>query len=315
MYPEIEPYEQGELDVGDGNLVHWEVCGNPDGKPVVCLHGGPGTGLSPGTRRLFDPEAYRVVSFDQRGTGRSTPHAADHGTDLSVNTTAHLVRDIEALREHLGVERWMVLGGSWGCTLGLHYAQLFPERVTEFVAVAVTSSRHEEIEWLYHGLGRFFPEQWNRFREGAPAGSSDLVAAYDVLLNDPDPAVRARAADDWCAWEASILSLDPDFDPGPRWADPRWRLGFARVAAHYFAHRAWLADGRIVADMHRVRGIPAVLVHGRLDMQGPLWTAWEIDRAWPDAELVVVEVASHAVQDAGMAEAVVAATRRFARRR
>ncbi|WP_121006772.1 prolyl aminopeptidase [Saccharothrix australiensis] len=311
VYPEIEPFEHGMLDVGDGNLVYWEVCGNPEGKPVVVLHGGPGTGCSPAMRRWFDPEAYRVVLFDQRGSGRSLPHAADHGTDLSVNTTAHLVRDIEALRGHLGVERWMVFGGSWGSTLGLHYAELFPRRVTEIVLVGITTGRYDELDWLYHGLGRFFPEEWHRFRAGAPEGAVDLVAAYDELLNDPDPAVRAKAADDWCDWEGSIVSLDPDHEPGPRWADARWRLAFARITAHYFRHRAWLADGQVLRDVGRLHGIPAVLVHGRLDMQGPLATAWELARVWPDAELRVVQGASHSSRDAGMEEAVVAATDRF----
>ncbi|GAA1344448.1 prolyl aminopeptidase [Catellatospora bangladeshensis] len=311
LYPESAPFEHGMLDVGEGNLVYWEVFGNPEGKPVVCLHGGPGTGCSPRMHRQFDPEVYRIVLFDQRGSGRSLPHAADFDTDLSVNTTAHLVRDIESLREHLGVERWMVFGGSWGCTLGLHYAQLFPHRVTEIVMVAVTSGRFEEIEWLYHGLGRFFPEQWHRFRQGAPEGAVDLVAAYDALLNDPDPAVREKAARDWCAWESAIVTLDPDHRPGPRESDPRWRQAFARITAHYFRHRAWLADGQVLREVGRLHGIPAVLVHGRLDLQGPLATAWELDRAWPDAELWVVQGASHSAQDPGMAEAVRAATDRF----
>ncbi|CCH31567.1 prolyl aminopeptidase [Saccharothrix espanaensis] len=314
VYPEIEPYEHGMLDVGDGNLVYWEVCGNPEGKPVVGLHGGPGTGCSPVMRRRFDPSLYRIVLFDQRGSGRSLPHAADHGTDLSVNTTAHLVRDIELLREHLGVERWMVFGGSWGCTLGLHYAESFPERVTEIVMVAITSGRYSELEWLYGGLGRFFPEEYDRFRRGAPEGSVDLVAAYDALLNDADPAVRQKAADDWCAWEGSIVSMDPDHTPAPRESDPRWRHAFARITAHYFRHFAWLEDGQVLRDIGRLHGIPAVLVHGRLDMQGPLHTAWELDRAWPDAELVVVHGAAHSVQDGGMMEAILAATDKFARR-
>ncbi|MCE6997573.1 prolyl aminopeptidase [Saccharothrix sp. S26] len=314
MYPVIEPYEHGMLDVGDGNLVYWETCGNPEGKPVVCLHGGPGTGCSPGMARQFDPEAYRIVLLDQRGSGRSRPHASEYATDLSVNTTAHLVADIERVREHLGIERWMVFGGSWGSTLGLRYAQSFPRRVTEVVLVAVTTSRYAEIDWLYRGLGMFFPEQWSRFREGAGEGATDLVAAYDVLLNDPDPAVREKAATDWMAWESSIVSLDPDHEPGPRMSDPAWRMAFARLCAHYFRHRAWLADGEVMRDVERLHGIPAILVHGRWDMQGPLGTAWELARAWPDAELVVVPKASHAVSDPGMAEAVLAATDRFARR-
>ncbi|MEU5695294.1 prolyl aminopeptidase [Actinosynnema sp. NPDC020468] len=313
VYPEIEPYAHGWLDVGDGNRVYWETCGNPEGRPVVVLHGGPGTGCGPGLRRQFDPEAYRIVLVDQRGCGRSTPHAAEHGTDLSANTTAHLVADLEALREHLGVPRWLVFGGSWGCTLGLRYAELFPERVTGLVLVAVTTGAHDELDWLYGGLGRLFPEEHERFRAGVPAGSADLVAAYDVLLNDPDPAVRRRAADDWCAWEGSIVSLDPDYVPGPRWADPAWRLAFARITAHFFAHRAWLEDGVVLREAHRLRGIPGVLVHGRVDLQGPLATAWALARAWPDAELVVVSGAAHAASDPGMAAAVLAATDRFAR--
>ncbi|MFE2756995.1 prolyl aminopeptidase [Actinosynnema sp. NPDC059335] len=315
MYPEIEPFAQGMLDVGDGNLVYWEECGNPEGKPVVYLHGGPGTGCSPGAARQFDPEAYRVVLFDQRGSGRSVPHAGEFSTDLSVNTTAHLVADVERLREHLGIERWMVFGGSWGSTLGLRYAQSFPERVTEIVLVAVTTGRYAELDWLYHGLGMLFPQEWSRFREGAGEGATDLVAAYDRLLNDPDPAVREKAATDWTDWEFSIVSLDPDYRPGPRAADPAWRMAFARLCAHYFRHRAWLRDGEVMGDVERLRGIPGILVHGRLDLQGPLWTAWELARKWPDAELVVVPGASHAVSDPGMAEAVLAATDRFARRR
>ncbi|MDR6593833.1 proline iminopeptidase [Saccharothrix longispora] len=314
LFPEIEPYAHGMLDVGDGNLVYWEESGNPDGKPVVGLHGGPGTGCSPGMRRQFDPGAYRIVLFDQRGSGRSVPHAAEFSTDLSVNTTAHLVADIELLREHRGVERWMVFGGSWGSTLGLHYAELFPHRVSEVVLVAVTTGRYAELDWLYHGLGMFFPEEHARFRAGAPEGAVDLVAAYHALFADPDPAVRAKAVVDWTDWESSIVSLDPDWRPGPRYADPAWLTAFARITAHYFAHRCWLEDGRVLREVGRLRGIPAVLVHGRLDMQGPLWTAWELARAWPDAELVVVRGAAHAASDPGMAEAVVAATNRFARR-
>ncbi|QFZ24459.1 prolyl aminopeptidase [Saccharothrix syringae] len=302
------------LDVGDGNLVYWEESGNPGGKPVVGLHGGPGTGCSPAMRRRFDPRVYRVILFDQRGCGRSVPHAAEWSTDLSVNTTAHLVADVERLRVARGVERWMVFGASWGSTLGLRYAQLFPHRVSEVVLVAVTTGRWAELSWLYHGLGVFFPEEHARFRAGAGGGAVDLVAAYDGLLNDPDPVVRERAATDWTEWEASIVSLRPGHRRGARWADPVWRMGFARLAAHFFAHRVWLPDGRVLADVGRLRGIPAVLVHGRWDLQGPVGTAWELARAWPGAELVVVPGASHAASDPGMAEAVVAATGRFASR-
>ena len=215
-FPTIEAYDEGMLDVGDGQCIYWEVSGNPEGKAAVALHGGPGGGSSPGRRRLFDPDAYRVVQFDQRGCGRSTPSAADLGTDLTTNTTEHLISDIEQLREHLGIDCWLVWGGSWGVTLGLAYAQRHPERVSELVLVSVTMTRRSDIHWLYHEAGRFFPEQWDRFRTGG-GNADDLVAAYDRLLNaEPDPAVRYRAAKDWCDWEDAVVSLEPDWTPKPR---------------------------------------------------------------------------------------------------
>lgn len=215
-YPDIEPYDDGMLDVGDGNQVHWEVRGNPAGKPAVLLHGGPGSGARPGHARNFDPAAYRIVSFDQRGCGRSTPNAGDLDTDVSTNTTHHLIADIEQLREHLGVDRWLVWGGSWGVTLGLAYAQAYPERVSEMVLVSVTMTPAQDVRWLAHGAGRFFPAHWARFRAGVGEDERDgLVAAYDRLLNHTDdPAVRTKAAIDWCTWEDALLSLEDA--PGSR---------------------------------------------------------------------------------------------------
>lgn len=314
VYPEIEPYEHGLLDVGEGNLVYWEQCGNPDGTPAVVLHGGPGTGCSPGMRQLFDPSAYRVVLFDQRQCGRSTPDAADYDTDLSSNTTPNLISDMEALRDHLGIDRWLVFGGSWGSTLGLAYAQRYPERVFGMVIESVTSSRRLEIDWLYHDVGRLFPQEWARFRDGVPPQerSDDLVAAYYRLLNSPDPTVRERAAASWCEWEMSIVSADPDYEPGPRWSDPRFRYRFARIVTHYFHHDVWLPEGGIFRDAHRLAGIPGVLVHGKLDFGSPVDTAWELAQLWPDAELVVVPRAGHAGTDPGMTEAVLAALDRMA---
>ena len=314
VYPEIEPYEHGLLDVGGGNLVYWEQCGNPDGTPAVVLHGGPGTGCNPGMRRLFDPSVYRVVLFDQRQCGRSTPDAADYDTDLASNTTPNLISDIEALRGHLGIDRWLVFGGSWGSTLGLAYAQRYPERVCGIVIEGVTSSRRLEIDWLYHDVGRLFPQEWARFRDGVPPQerSGDLVAAYYRLLNSPDPQVRERAAAKWCEWEMSIVSADPDYKPGPRWSDPRFRYRFARIVTHYFHHDVWLPEGGIFRDAHRLAGIPGVLVHGRLDFGSPADTAWELAQLWPDAELVVVPGAGHAATDPGMTEAVLAALDRMA---
>jgi proline iminopeptidase len=305
----VEPYEQGMLDVGDGHRIYWECSGNPSGKPAVALHGGPGSGSSPGRRRLFDPDAYRLVQFDQRNCGRSTPSAADLGTDLSTNTTAHLIADIEQLRRHLGIDRWLVWGGSWGVTLGLAYAQRYPQHVTEMVLVSVTMSRASDLHWLYHEVGRYFPAQWDRFRQGA-GGAEDLVVAYDRLLNaDPDPAVRFKAAQDWCDWEDVVVSLEPGWSPSPRYADAAFRTTFARLCAHYFSHAAWLEDGELLRHADRLAGIPGVLIHGRLDLGGPADVAWLLAQAWPDAELHLVDTGH--TGGAAMTEPLMAALRRF----
>ncbi|MEV6683169.1 prolyl aminopeptidase [Streptomyces erythrochromogenes] len=296
LYPPVEPYEQGMLDVGDGNLVYWEVCGNPDGKPALVVHGGPGSGCGTGARRYFDPDRYRVVLFDQRGCGRSTPHASEPTTDLRHNTTPHLIADMERLRDHLGIDRWLLHGGSWGSTLILAYAETHPERVSEIVIAAVTTTRRSEIDWLYRGAGRFFPEQWERFLEGAGGAprDGDVVAAYARLMEHPDPAVREKATADWCAWEDAVLSGETNGASGP-YGDrpPVARLALVRICSHYFSHGAWLEEGALLRDAHRLAGIPGVLVHGRLDLAGPLDTAWELARAWPDAELTVVGNAGH----------------------
>lgn len=315
LYPEIEPYGHGRLDVGDGNLIYWEACGNPDGKPAVILHGGPGSGCSTSMRRYFDPTAYRIVLFDQRGCGRSKPHAGDPNTDLSTNTTEHLLADIELLRQHLDVERWMLFGGSWGSTLALAYAERYPQRVTDIVLVGVTMTRKSEIDWLYHGVAPLFPEQWARFRAGVPAAERDgnLVEAYYRLLHAPDPDVRAKAARDWHAWEAALLSVDPDAQPSPRWLDPEFQMARARIVTHFFRHNAWLEDGILLREASSLAGIPGILIHGRLDLGSPLVTAWELAQAWPDSELVIVKGAGHSPGDPGMGEAVIAATDRFAR--
>lgn len=316
MYPEIEPYDHGLLDVGDGNLVYWEACGNPAGKPALVLHGGPGTGCTPGMRRLFDPQAYRVVLVDQRQCGRSTPDAALYESDLSTNTTHHLIADLEQLRQHLGVPRWLLFGGSWGSTLGLAYAEQHPQHVSEIVLMSVTSSRRFEIDWLYRHVGRLFPEQFARFRAGVPAPDrdGDLVRAYHRLLNDPDPAVRDRAAAEWCRWETSLVSTDPDYRPGPIWSDPTFRYRFARIVTHYFVNDVWLPENHILQHADRLAGIPGILVHGRWDFGGPIDTAWQLAQAWPDSELVPIAGAGHVASDPGMTEAVVAALDKFAHR-
>ena len=296
LYPPVEPYETGMLDVGDGNLVYWEVCGNPAGKPALVVHGGPGSGCDTGVRRYFDPDRYRVVAFDQRGCGRSTPHASDPASDMRHNTTWHLVADMERLRERLGIDRWLLHGGSWGCTLILAYAQQHPQRVSEIVLASVTLTRRCDIDWLYCGVGRFFPEQWDRFRDGAagmPVGG-DLVATYARLMEHPDTGVREKAAADWCAWEDTVLSGETGGAHAPYGDRPSAaRLGFVRICSHYFSHGAWLEDGVLLRGAARLAGIPGVLIHGRLDLGGPLQTAWELHRAWPGAELIVVDNAGH----------------------
>ena len=316
-YAEIDPDDTGRLDVGDGHRVYWETCGAPDGKPALVLHGGPGSGCSPGARRYFDPRAYRVVLFDQRQAGRSTPHAGAPDADLAANTTAHLLADIERLRRHLGIERWLVFGVSWGSTLALAYAQRHADRVTEMVLASVATTTAWEIDWITRGVGVFFPEAWQRFRDGVPeaARAGDLADAYHRLLMDPDPAVHHKAAQDWCDWEMALVAVHPGHRPHPRWRQPAFRLGFARLVTHYWRRKGWLDDGVLLRDAPRLAGIPGILIHGRLDIGGPLITPWRLAQNWPGSELVVVDGAGHDTRDPGMAESIVAALDRFAGRR
>ncbi len=312
LYPVGAPFASGWLEVGDGNRIWWEAAGNPEGEPAVILHGGPGSGFSASTRRFFDPERYLIVGFDQRGCGRSTPHAADEGVDFSVITTAHLVGDIERLRRHLRISRWLVYGASWGTTLGLAYAETYPERVSEMVFAGVTTTRRSEIDWLYRGLAPLFPAEWERFKVGAPAGTPDdsLVAAYHDLLFSPERSIRAQAALDFDAWDNASASAAAAAAPRP--TDPARILARSRIVTHFFRHAAWLAEGELLAGAHRLRGIRGVLIQGRLDLQGPLVTAWQLARAWPEARLVVVDGAGHSSSDAGMGEAIATALDGFA---
>jgi proline iminopeptidase len=313
-YPPTEPYERGLLDVGDGNLVYWETRGNPSGKPALVVHGGPGSSCLGSTGRSFDPDRYRIVLFDQRGCGRSLPHASDPATDMSVNTTEHLLGDMERLREHLGIERWLLHGGSWGSTLILAYAERHPERVSEIVILSVTTFRRSEIDWLYKGVARFFPEAWERFRAGVPESErdGDLLAAYARLMASPDEDIRAKAAVDWLAWEDAVISQEPVGIPNA-YTDrpPAAQLAFVRICAHYFSNAAWLEEGVLLRNTNRLVGIPGVLIHGRLDMGSPLGTAWELAQAWPDAELLIVDDSGHTGSEA-MNNEILEALDRFA---
>ena len=303
------------LDVGDGHRVFWETVGNPTGKPAVVLHGGPGSGSGQRHARFFDLRRFRVLLFDQRGCGRSTPHASDPAADLTVNTTQHLVADIERLREHLRIERWLVLGTSWGSTLGLAYAESHPDRVSELVLGMVVTTTKREVEWLTRDVGRIFPEAWDRFVAGVPepARGGSLADAYAELLSSTDVAVRAQAARDWCAWEAADIGTVPGQEADPRYDDPRFQLCFARLVTHYFRHAAFLDDGQLLRDIERLATIPGVMAHGRLDISSPLEIPWRLHQAWPGSELIVVEDAGHS-SHGGIGDALTTATTRFAGR-
>ncbi|MFC7344412.1 prolyl aminopeptidase [Saccharopolyspora griseoalba] len=310
LYPELEPNASGHLDVGDGHLVHWEECGNPGGKPAVFLHGGPGGGSSPDHRRLFDPEAYRIVLLDQRGCGRSTPDAGAAGADLSTNTTWHLVADLERLREHLGIDRWQVFGGSWGSTLALAYAQTHPQRVTELVLRGIFTMRKSELDWYYGGgAANLFPERWAELLAPVPEDErQDLVAAYHRLLRDPAEQVRENAAIAWSRWEASLIGLLPRPELVESFSDPAFAKAFAGIEVHYFHHRGWLAEGQLIDNAHRLRGIPGTIVQGRYDVITPAATAWDLAGAWPEAELRIIPDAGHAYDEPGIRTALLEAT-------
>lgn len=315
LYPEIEPYEQGFLEVGDANSIYWEICGNPGGKPAVVLHGGPGSGCVPWYRRLFNPNSYRIVLFDQRNCGRSTPHASALDTDLKNNTTAHLIADIEQLRQHLKIDRWMVFGGSWGSTLALAYAVSHPERVTDMILFGVTTGRHNEIDWLFRGgVSIFFPEQWDHLRMALPASErdGDILGAYYRQLNDSDLEVRQQAANAWCLWESATLSWPPSTQLSPRFKDPTYALAFARIVTHYTHHNLFLEDGILLRNADKLSDITGILVNGRFDFQAPIGNAWELKRVWPHAELVIVDNAGHAADNSNLTNEYIRATDRFA---
>ena len=311
LYPPVTPYESGHLDVGDGQQIYWECSGNPDGRPAVFLHGGPGGATAAFQRQFFDPDAYRIILFDQRGCGQSTPHIAD-GADLSVNTTAHLVADIEKLRRHLGVERWLVFGGSWGSTLALAYAEEFPERVTALVLRGIFLLRRKEIDWYYNGgAGQLFPELWEKFRDQVPPAerAGDLVAAYYRLLNSPDDALATAAAVAWSTWEGATSSLLPAPDRVAETAEPRFARAFAGIENHYFVNNGFLAEGQLLDRVEAIRHIPGTIVQGRYDVVCPATSAWDLHKAWGSAsQLRIVDDAGHAANEPGITHHLVEAT-------
>ena len=310
LYPEIEPFDTGVLAVDDRHRLYYEQCGNPDGKPVVMLHGGPGAGCGAKMRRFHDPERYRIILFDQRGAGRSTPHA-----DLVGNTTWDLVADIEKLREALRIDRWQVFGGSWGSTLALAYAQAHPGVVTELVLRGIFMLRRWELEWFYQqGCSRLFPDAWEKYLEAIPeVERHDLMSAYHRRLTSPDEAVRLAAARAWSVWEASTSFLRQDEAFIRSHEDPHFALSFARIDCHYFVHGGFFdVDDQLLGDAHRLKGIPGVIVHGRYDVVCPVQNAWDLHKAWPKSDLVINGGSGHSAFEAEHVHALVEATDRYA---
>jgi proline iminopeptidase len=310
LYPPLEPYRTGRLRVADVHELYFEESGNPQGKPVVFLHGGPGFGTEPNHRRFFDPAAYRIVLFDQRGCGKSTPHAS-----LVDNTTWHLVADIEALREHLGIAKWQVFGGSWGSTLALAYAETHPDRVTELVLRGIFLVRDQEIAWFYQrGASALFADAWEKYVEPIPAAErGDLLRAFHRRLTSDDADVRIRAAKAWSIWEGTTSCLFPNQSLIDKTAGDEFAIAFARIECHYFVNHAFIDDARdLLRNVEKIRRIPAVIVQGRYDVVCPMETAWALHRAWPEADFRLVRDAGHSANEPGNVHELVGATDRFA---
>ncbi len=307
LYPEIEPYSAGMLDLDGLHRMYWEQSGNPNGMPVLFLHGGPGAGAAPAHRRFFDPTHYRVVVFDQRGAGRSTPLG-----EIKNNTTPHLVADIEQLREHLGIERWLVFGGSWGSTLALAYGENHSERCSGFVLRGMFLCRKREIDWFLYGLRTLFPDAWRAFAEVIPASERhDLLAAYYKRLTAPDPKVHMPAARAWSVYEGACSTLLPSPETVAYFAGDVVSLGLARIEAHYFSHDIFLTENSLLANVGRIRHVPGVIVQGRYDAVCPIVTADDVHRGWPEAEYIVVPDAGHSAWEPGICAELIRAMERF----
>ncbi len=311
LYPPIEPYEQGHLAVSSLHNIYFEQAGNPQGQPAVFLHGGPGAGIEPIHRQYFDPKLWRVVLFDQRGCGRSTPHA-----ELRENTTWDLVADIERLREHLGIERWMVFGGSWGSTLALAYSQTHPERCSSIILRGVFLLRRKELHWFYQeGANYIFPDAWEDYLAPIPpTGRSDLLSAYQKRLTSQNKQIRLEAAQAWSRWEATTITLYPNPDLVNHFIAPNFAEAFARIENHYFVNGGFFnTDDQLLRNVDKIRHIPAIIVQGRYDVICPMLSAWDLHRAWPEAKFVLVSGAGHAISEPGIRSALLDATDHFAK--
>ncbi|MGL3606619.1 prolyl aminopeptidase [Rhizobium sp. G187] len=309
FYPEIEPFETGMLDVGDGHQIYWERFGTKGAKPAVFLHGGPGGATSPSHRRLFDPALYDVILFDQRGCGKSTPHAS-----IEANTTWHLVADIERLRTMIGAEKWLVFGGSWGSTLALAYAETHPEHVSELVLRGIYTLTKAELDWYYQfGVSEMFPDKFERFCAPIPEDERhEMMAAYRRRLVGTDREEQLRCAVAWSTWEGETITLLPNPDYSDHFYDPEFALAFARIENHFFVHAGWMEEGQLLRDAHKLADIPGVIIHGRYDMPCPAKYAWALHKAWPKADFHLIEGAGHAYLEPGILDQLIRATDRFA---
>ena len=308
LYPEIEPYNQEFLKVSDIHTIYFEECGNPNGKPALFIHGGPGGGIQPSYRQYFNPDKYRVILVDQRGCGKSTPFA-----ELRENTTQNLIEDFEKIRKKLNIDKWMLFGGSWGSTLGLAYAQAYPEVVTELVLRGIFLGREKELSWLYqHGASMVFPDMWEKYIEPIPAEQrKDFISAYHSILTGDDEKLKQQAAVAWSVWEASTSKLFVDKKSIDRYGEDKFSLAFARIECHYFKNKLFIEEAQLLNEAYKIKDIPGVIVQGRYDMVCPAVSAWDLHKVWPKAELDIIADAGHSISEPGILEALVRATDKF----